>query len=313
VAPVAVTTRSGEVESVHHGVAIALAGDGTTVWGAGDASTTVYPRSALKPLQGDAMIRAGLRLPPEELAVACSSHDGEPVHLEMVTRILAGVGLDATALRNTPAFPLSASAAEAVVRAAGGPSALLQNCSGKHAAMIVTSAINGWPVDAYLEPEHPVQQVIARRVDELTGGVVHSGVDGCGAPTALVRLSGMCRAVRELAMEAGEVYEAMTRHPHLVAGGARDDTRVMRAVPGLLVKSGAEGVVVAAHPDGRAVAVKIADGSDRARLPVLKAGLGAIGFDADAVPVPAVLGHGRPVGSTVAIAAELSRGSDACR
>ncbi len=188
-----------------------------------------------------------------------------------------------------------------VLRAGGHPSALLQNCSGKHAAMLSTSSANGWEIDSYLEFEHPVQKVIDTYVAEAAGGVSHTGIDGCGAPTAMVTLTGLAVAVRSLAVNETPVYVAMRQFPQLVAGTGRDDTELIGAVPGLIAKGGAEGIHVAAHPDGRAVAVKVADGSERARLPVLLAALRSLGFDVDDVPVPPILGHGHPVGEVRAL------------
>jgi L-asparaginase II len=296
VVPVAETTRSGVVESIHFGALVALAADGTTMWSAGDPDLDVYPRSALKPLQAQAMVDAGFAAEPDELAVAAASHSGEPIHLEVVRRILAKAGLDEDALGNTPALPLAPPVAADVLRAGGHPSALLQNCSGKHAAMLSTSAANGWDPESYLEFEHPVQKVIDAYVAAAAGGVSHTGIDGCGAPTAMVTLTGLAVAVRSLAINELPVYAAMRRFPQLVAGTGREDTLLMGAVPGLIAKGGAEGIHVAAHPDGRAVAVKVADGSERARMPVMLAALRSLGFDVDDVPSPPILGHGNPVG-----------------
>ena len=296
VEPIAETTRSGVVESVHFGAVVAVAADGITAWAVGDPDIDVYPRSALKPLQAQAMFEAGFEADPEALAVAAASHSGEPFHLDVVRRILSDAALDEDALGNTPALPLSPGVAADVLRAGGGPRPLLQNCSGKHAAMLATSVANGWDVDDYLEFDHPVQKLIDAYIAAVAGGVSHTGVDGCGAPTAMVTLTGLAFAIRSLAIHRSAVYVAMTEHPQLVAGTGRDDTLLMRAVRGLVVKGGAEGVHVAAHPDGRAVAVKVADGSERARVPVMLAALRSLGFDVDGVPVPKILGHGRPVG-----------------
>jgi L-asparaginase II len=218
------------------------------------------------------------------------------MHLDVVRRILEKAGLDEDALGNTPALPLAPAVAADVLRAGGRPSSLLQNCSGKHAAMLSTSVANGWDCDGYLAVDHPVQKLIDAFIAEAAGGVIHTGIDGCGAPTAMVTLSGLASALRALAIDESPVYLAMRRHPELVAGTGREDTLMMRAVDGLVAKGGAEGVHVAAHRDGRAVAVKVADGSERARVPVALAALRSLGFDVDGVPVAPILGHGRPVG-----------------
>lgn len=296
VVPVAEVTRNGVVESIHHGAVVAIATDGSIAWSAGDPDVAVYPRSSLKPLQAQALVGAGLELPTDQLAVACASHSGESMHIETVRRMLAGFGLTESALANTPALPLNGDAAEAVLRAGGGPSSILQNCSGKHASMLAACVVNDWPTEGYLASDHPVQQTIDMYIAKAAGGVVHTGIDGCGAPTAMISLSGLAAAVRDLALGREATYVAMTSRPELVDGSGRHDTDLMRIVPGLVAKGGADGVYVAAHPDGRAVALKVADGAERARLPVMVAALRSLGFDVDAVPVPPVLGHGRPVG-----------------
>lgn len=296
VVPVAETTRNGVVESIHHGAVVAIAADGSLAWSAGDPDVAVYPRSSLKPLQAQALVEAGLELPTDQLAVACGSHSGEPIHIDTVRQLLEGFGLTEAALDNTPALPLSNAAATAVLRSGGVPTPILQNCSGKHAAMLAACVVNGWPTRGYLDQAHPVQRTIDTWIAKAAGGVVHTGTDGCGAPTAMIPLRGLALAVRELAVRRDATYGAMTSRPDLVDGLGRHDTELMRAVPGLVAKGGADGVYVAAHGDGRAAALKIADGAERARLPVMLATLRALGFDVAAVPVPPILGHGRPVG-----------------
>jgi L-asparaginase II len=297
--PVAVSERSGVVESVHHGAVVVVDRDGTMAWSAGDPRRPVYPRSALKPLQAAAMVAGGLDLPDELLAVVCASHDGRPEHVAAVGAVLSGAGLAPEALENTPAWPLDVAAHEAAVRDRAGPASILQNCSGKHAGMLATAVANGWSTAGYSSVDHPVQQLILQSVARATSvGINHVGVDGCGAPAPMVSLLALACAVRTLAVERHHVHRAMTTFPELVGGAQRDVTILMRLVPGLLVKDGAEGVEVAALPDGRAVALKIADGSSRARAPVTIAALRSIGVDValDAVPEP-IYGHGRQVGA----------------
>ena len=310
--PVAISRRSGCDESVHFGAVVGLASNGEVEFAVGDPTTAIYTRSSNKPMQAVAMARAGLRLPPELLALVCASHDGTPKHLDAVRRILASAGLGEDLLANTPDLPLDEEAAEAVLRAGGGRTSLQMNCSGKHGGMLVTSASNGWPTDnRYLEPDHPLQQAIMTTVDDLAAEVhSHIGVDGCGAPAHVFSLVGLARAFRSIANgnagAAGDaVYECMTSHPELVGGDGRDVTQFMRTIPGLMAKDGADGVFAAALPDGRAVALKIADGGNRARPPVMVAALRAVGIDVSAVePLVAelVLGHGRRVGEVRAIA-----------
>jgi len=295
--PVAVAERSGQDESIHTGAVVALDESGVVAWSAGDVDVAVYPRSALKPVQAAAMMAAGLDVGDELLALVCASHDGCPEHVAGVRRILDRAGLDESVLVNTPTWPINEAATDALVRDGAEKSSILQNCSGKHAGMVATAVINGWTTDGYLEPDHPVQRLILDHVVAVAGGVTHVGIDGCGAPAPVVTLAGLARAVRGLAVSGHATHGAMTAHPHLVGGPDRDVTRLMRAVPGLMAKDGAEGVYVAALPDGRAVALKIADGASRARLPVMVAALRSLGvaIDADDLAEP-VLGHGRPVG-----------------
>jgi L-asparaginase II len=253
-------------------------------------------------------VRAGLSLAPEQLAVVCASHDGTEVHLAVVRSVLAGAGLDDTALATTPDLPLDVATAEAVLRGGGTRTPLQMNCSGKHSGMLATCVVNGWPhLDgAYLDPDHPLQRAIGATIAELAGEAPgHVGVDGCGAPAHALTLLGLARAVRSIATGAAgpagvDVATAMTTHPVLVGGNARDVTLLMRHVPGLVAKDGAEGVFAAALADGRAVAMKIADGANRARPPVMLAALERLGVDVAAVAPHVeqpILGHGRPVGA----------------
>ncbi len=208
--------------------------------------------------------------------------------------------------------PSTRSPPEDVLRAGGGPTSLQMNCSGKHSGMLATSSINGWPVDAsYLSPDHPVQQHITATIDELVGEPhSHIGVDGCGSPAHVISLLGLARGFRSIATGAAgpsgdDVYLAMTTHPEMVGGTGRDVTHFMHGIPGLMAKDGADGVFAAALPDGRAVAIKIADGANRARPAVMVAALQALDVDTSAVEsivTQWILGHGEHVGEVRAIA-----------
>ena len=307
--PVAITTRSDVDESVHHGAVVGLDSRGSLVHALGDPDLVLYPRSANKPIQAAAMVRLGLDLPDELLALVCASHYGSPVHVAGVERILASAGLDAAALRNTPSLPLERVAAEDVLRADGHASSLFMNCSGKHAGMLATCVVNGWPTEGYLSPEHPLQQQIAGEIKLRTGAMTHVGVDGCGAPAHVTTLRGLANAFRSIAHERGRVYSAMTTYPEMVGGPARDVSVLMRRVVGCMAKDGAEGTFALAFPDGPAVALKIGDGASRAAAPVALAALAALGVDvSDAEPrlVHHVLGHGEPVGVIRAVAGEAT-------
>lgn len=300
-APVAVATRSGFHESVHHGAVVGLHPDSSVAFAIGDPHVTIFPRSSNKPMQAHAMLDLGWAPTAEQLAVACASHAGTPRHVDVVESILSAVGLSTADLGNTAALPLDTAAAHAVLRAGGDATPLLQNCSGKHAAMLATCVVNGWATSGYLAGEHPVQRAITARYAQLTGqagGTVHVGIDGCGAPTHAATLAGTAEAYAELARARGAVWRSMCAHPELVDGAGRVVTRLMEAVPGLMAKIGAEGVFAAALPDGRAVAVKVADGTSRALGAITAAALRRLDVDIDPADfADPVLGHGQPVGA----------------
>jgi L-asparaginase II len=275
--------RSGFVESRHRGSVAGLAADGSPAVRLGSPEEPVFPRSANKPMQAVAMVRHGLGLENELLALASASHSGEDFHVEGVQKILAGAGLTVDDLRCPADWPFDIELA--VVRE---KSRSRMNCSGKHSAMLATCVINGWPTESYLAPDHPLQVAVRETVSELTGDeVVATGVDGCGAPLFAVTLTGLARAFRALVLAAPgtperRVADAMRAYPEWTSGTEREERKLMGAVPGLLVKAGAEGVDAFALADGRAGAVKIDDGAARARTPVTVATLRALG--ADGVP-----------------------------
>jgi L-asparaginase II len=272
--------RSGFVESRHRGSVVGLAADGSAAVRLGSPEEPLFPRSSNKPMQAVAMVRNGLGLENELLALASASHSGEDFHVEGAQKILAGAGLTADDLRCPAQWPFDVELA--VVRE---KSRLRMNCSGKHSAMLATCVINGWPTESYLSPDHPLQFAVRETVSELTGDeVVATGVDGCGAPLFAVTLTGLARAFRTLVLAAPgtperRVADAMRAYPEWTSGTDRDERKLMDAVPGLLVKAGAEGVDAFALADGRAGAVKIDDGAARARTPVTVATLRALGAD----------------------------------
>lgn len=296
--------RSGFVESRHRGAVAALAADGTFAFTAGSANTPVYPRSANKPLQATAMLRAGLPLEGELLALAAASHSGEDFHAQGVHDILDFAGLTSDDLRCPPALPLDEPTARRLIKSSDAPeSRVRMNCSGKHAAMLATCIANDWPTESYLDPAHPLQLHIRMTIEELAREPVAAiGVDGCGAPLFALTLGGLARAFRALVLaEPGtperRVADAMRKFPSWTSGTARDENRLMTEVPGLLLKAGAEGVDAFALPGGSAAAVKIEDGNQRARTPVTVAILGALGVQPPAdLATTAVTGGGSPVG-----------------
>jgi L-asparaginase II len=269
---------------------------------AGDVARPVYGRSALKPAQAVAALTTpGVDLTDAEVALAAASHSGEPGHLEAVAALLARHGLTPAALRCVPDLPLGVDAARAYLADGHVPTPLAVNCSGKHAAMLV--AAHGDP--GYLDPGHPLQRACRAALEHLAGPVLAASTDGCGAPAFATTLSDLARLPWALAhagagTTAGRVAAAMRAHPWLVGGTGRLDTVLMTELPGTLVKSGAEGVLVAALPDGTALAAKVDDGHARALGPVLLDVLAAAAVSVPdavaAVAVPAVVGGGRPVG-----------------
>ncbi|MFE6775964.1 asparaginase [Streptomyces sp. NPDC057702] len=306
IAPVlAEVVRSGFVEGRHRGSLVVLDADGGVEWSLGAVDTPVFPRSTNKPMQAAAVLRAGLELSGERLALAAASHSGEGFHRDLVRTMLAEANLPESALRTPPDLPLDPVEAEAYLAAGQVREPVTMNCSGKHTAMLAASARNGWPLESYLAPEHPLQRLVHQVVEEASGErVTQVGVDGCGAPLLALSLTGLARAFRSFVRaEPGSaerrVADAMRAHPEYVAGTRRADTWLMRELPGTLAKMGAEAVQAVALADGRALAFKLDDGASRALGPVLARTLTAMGVDAPVLAriadVP-LLGGGERVG-----------------
>jgi L-asparaginase II len=317
---VAEVVRSGFVEGRHHGSVVVTAPDGTVEWSAGVVDRPMFPRSSNKPMQALGMLRNGLSLNGELLALAGASHSGEAFHLDGVRRILAGAGLDESALRTPAAYPIDDQARDEWIHTGHTIDPITMNCSGKHAAMLATCVANDWPThdyrstDAsgqesildYRSPEHPVQQVIRTAIEDSAGEKAsYTAVDGCGAPLLAISLAGLARSFGLFASAApdsleGRIADAFRTHPEYASGTRRDEAALMRAVPGLFCKAGAEGVYAVGLPDGRGLAVKIDDGASRARAVVMAAALQRIGIDNDVIRTQRespLLGGGLPVGA----------------
>ncbi|KQQ42930.1 asparaginase [Nocardioides sp. Leaf307] len=311
---VAEIQRSGFVEGHHYGSVVALGADGAAEWSVGAVETPILPRSCNKPVQALGMVEAGLDLPPDLLALACASHSGEPFHIDGVRRILAGAGLEESLLLTPADYPLDDQAREDVIRAGGAKAPVLMNCSGKHAAMLVTCAVNGWDLATYRDADHPLQVALRATFERLTGeGVDTVAVDGCGAPLLSTSLVGLARAFRALAVaEDGperRIAEAIRAFPQNVSGSRRDELTLLTALPGAIGKAGAESCYAVALPDGRAFALKTDDGAPRVRPVLMAEALRRSGIDAEEwVDGEAVrrtgelvlLGGGVPVGRIVA-------------
>ena len=296
--------RNGFVESVHRGRVAITNPDGSLASSVGADFAPMYPRSANKPLQAVGMLRAGLDLDGELLALVCASHSGESFHLDGVRRILAMSGLDESALQMPAEWPLDQHAREDAIRNGTAKSSLAMNCSGKHAGMIRTTVLNGGDVATYRDPDHPTQLAIVQAIDDLAHEqAINLAIDGCGAPLYAISLYALAGAFGRIASasegDEHRVATAIRSHPEYVSGTHRDELELHRAIPGLMAKAGAESVYAVGLPDGRGVAIKISDGNPRAH-PVAMAGvLKRLGFDHETLDTHAsgpVLGAGERVG-----------------
>ena len=259
-------TRDGVVESLHLGHLVALNADGSVFISAGSPELPIFPRSAIKAIQAAAMLRAGLKVDDQKLALICASHSGGKIHIDLSKKILADAGIVESALQNAVDKPLGEKERIALGDAPG--TQFTQNCSGKHAGMLVTCQINGWDLKSYLDINHPLQQVIKTELEEMADEKVSTiSVDGCGAPLFAISTMGLAKAIRKVVISKDPIYQqivkAATTYPELIAGEGRLTTRMMKAVPGLFMKEGAEGIQVCALSDGRTIAMKIIDGSWR--------------------------------------------------
>ncbi|SFS00455.1 asparaginase [Microbacterium sp. cf046] len=275
----AVVERSGFVESRHVGSAIVLDADGLSVAALGDTVTPILPRSSLKPIQALACVTAGAPLEGERLALATASHSGTDRHVSVVRDILDAAALGEDALACPPAWPGDQATRDEVVREGGEPSRIRMNCSGKHAAMLLTCVVNDWPTDGYLAPEHPLQVHIREVAERLVGErAAATAIDGCGAPVFALSLAGLAKAIHRIGTSserspfalhrsAGALVRAVREHPWTIDGPGRADTIVIERL-GVFAKGGAEGVMVMVAPDGTTVALKMLDGSGRAATAV---------------------------------------------
>jgi L-asparaginase II len=265
-------TRGGIVESLHLGHLVVLNSDGTTYLSKGSPELAFYPRSAVKSLQASAMLKAGLTVSDEELAIVCASHSGNQIHIDLVTKMLEKRNIPLSAMKNATDKPLGEK--EKISWGDKAGTQLTQNCSGKHAGMLITCQQNGWDMDTYLEMNHPLQIAIKNEIELLASEKISASTfDGCGAPLYAISLTGLAKAISTVVKSNDLVYKqivaACSKYPELVAGEGRLTTRMMRAVPGLFMKEGAEGIEVCALSDGRVIAIKIIDGSWRPVAPII--------------------------------------------
>lgn len=294
-------TRGTLVESAHRAHAAVVDSGGSVLYAAGDPDRVTFLRSSAKPLQALAMVESGAAehfdLTDREIAVMCASHAGEPFHVAAVQSILRKIGLDEGALACGTHAPAHGPSAAALVRAGESPRKIHNNCSGKHASMLTLCRHEGWQIEGYTAPEHPVQVRLRRVLAELAGIMpedVYVAVDGCNAPVFAIPLRHIARAFATLAKPAAvqpireaaiqRISRAMRAHSEMVDGTGGFTTNLMRvAGENIVSKSGAEGLFCAgALSQGWGIAVRIEDGSARAHpvlVPELLADLGVISAD----------------------------------
>ena len=283
-------TRGALVESRHRGAVAVSDAEGAVVLALGDVAQPVFPRSAVKALQAIRLVESGAAdrygFGDEELALACASHSGEPAHVAGVERMLAKAGLDASALACGAHWPVSQSAAFALARTTGAPSALHNNCSGKHAGFLCLACAEGIDHVGYWQPEHPVQCEVRAVLEDFTGAELtpnRCAVDGCSVPTWAIPLKNLAQGFakfgtghglsRERASAAARLRAACVQKPWYVAGTGRFCTDIMQLFGAqVFVKTGAEGVYCGALPEqGLGIAIKCDDGASRAAQAIMAA------------------------------------------
>jgi L-asparaginase II len=306
--PLVEVTRGGITESRHRGHIVAVEPDGTVVAYLGAPETVTYLRSSAKPHQAIPLIASGAAdrfgFTEREIALACASHSGEPIHTEIAASMLRKIGLGPEALKCGVHEPFSPEVARRLRETGEQPNVLQNNCSGKHAGMLALALHLGAPIETYDEPSNPVQLAIGKTVAEFSGIPIEDiavGVDGCGVPVFGITMKAMALIyARLVAPSAGfdeetrnacaRIVAAMTAHPELIGGTSdRLDTEMMRAAKGRLIsKVGAEGVYTVGvlpcedWPRGLGLALKIEDGDDhRARPTVVIESLRQLGVLAD--------------------------------
>jgi L-asparaginase II len=311
-APLAAVTRGALLESVHRGRLVICDPDGKVLEAAGDPEAYIYARSSAKPFQALPLVRSGaadaLGLTDDELAVVCASHNAEEPHLTAVTTILEKAGLTEDDLQSGAHLPLYEPEADRLIRSSEEPRPIHGNCSGKHAGMLAVCVHEGYDTATYRDPAHPLQRRILGLIAEVCGlrddEVLVAG-DNCGVPafalplrsfaTGLARIATGKALSDDLAIAALRIRDAMREHPFMVAGTGRFDTELMDSTD-LLVKGGAEAVLVVGSQEGWGMALKISDGAVRAVRPAALAALGGMGVEVPKEISSVSALHGEKVG-----------------
>jgi L-asparaginase II len=273
---IAEVTRGGIVESRHRGAYAVVDASGHVVAAEGAIAAPVYPRSAIKAFQCLPVIESGAAdrfgFSEEEIALCCSSHNGEADHVRVARALLAKAGNAEDLYECGAHWPYHEDSRFALLRQGAGCAAVHNNCSGKHAGMLALARHLGVDPHGYVNPDHPVQRLIARRMGEICGVDLDAqpmGVDGCSVPTWAIPLKSLAQGFARFAnpglVAARRIMAAVRACPFMVGGSDDFDTLIMEAVPRLFIKTGAEGVYCACIPHaGLGVALKIDDGAARA-------------------------------------------------
>ena len=276
-------TRGGRVESRHGGAAVVVDGRGDILFSAGDVQAPEFPRSAVKAMLALPLVESGsadrLGLDDDELVLACASHTGEPRHVAAAASMLRKAGQTVSCLECGTHWPTSRAAARALAATGASPSALHNNCSGKHAGFICLGCDRGEAIGGYVRTQHPVMRMVTAALADITGATLderNRAIDGCGIPTYAIPLASLATGFARFgsgehlapsrARAAARLRAAVTADPFMVAGSGRFDTRLMQLLGAkVFCKMGAEGIHAAALPElGIGIAVKCRDGAGRA-------------------------------------------------
>ena len=283
-------TRGGVVESAHAGAIAVLDADGAVVLALGDIDRPIFPRSAIKALQALPLIESGAAdqyaLTAAEIALACASHNGEEAHVATAAAMLAKAGRDVAALECGAQMPMRGGAQAPLFRSGAKPTALHNNCSGKHAGFVCTACATGQDPAGYIRPDHPTMRLVTAAIEDVCAhhlAAAPRGTDGCSIPTFAIPLRALAHGFARYgtgtglapacAQAARRIMAAVAEAPFFVAGTERFDTTAMQALgPRAFMKVGAEGVYCAALPElGLGIALKCDDGATRAAEVMLAA------------------------------------------
>ena len=289
--------RNEMVESAHYGHLLVTDNLGEELFKLGDVSAPIFPRSAIKPVQARAMVKLGLDLEPRLLALVIASHSGSIEHIAGVREILSRYGLAETSLQC--AFDLPLGEIERKLWGEKPPARITMNCSGKHAGMLATCVINNWDTSNYLEMNHPLQVAIKKEIEGAAQEQsANNTFDGCGAPLFAISINGLARAIHSVVesddSSSQAIVTAMTTFPEMVAGNRRLSAAWMRAIPGLIMKEGAEGVLIAGQRNRGVIAFKVIDGSMRAHEVITRAALEKLGIPSNSAVPSATTVFGGP-------------------